>query len=86
MSEEQKDLEIKANDLGKELGDDEVEAASGGSACGCVFAGYGKDDELGEGYDNECHCITAGFGSDCLDHPDNVNRCTCVIGGYGKDT
>jgi hypothetical protein len=42
MSKEQKDLEIKADELGKELSDDEVEAATGGDDCVCLLAGYGN--------------------------------------------
>jgi hypothetical protein len=79
MSKEQKDLEIKANDLGKELGDNEIEAASGGGACGCAFGGLGSEDAPGEGHDDFCGCALAGAGVD-----DRCElRCACPVTGFG---
>jgi hypothetical protein len=82
MSKEQKDLEIKANELGKELGDNEVEAASGGSFCFCELVGYGSEDDPGKGNDDFCGCAIAGMGAD----KDLYMRCACPVAGAGLDT
>jgi hypothetical protein len=80
MSKEQKDLEIKANEMGKELGDDEIEAASGGDVCVCVIGGDGDLDKRGPtGRDNPCVCFVGGAGTDA----ENNLRCGCPVGGYG---
>jgi hypothetical protein len=96
MSKEQKDLELKANELGNELDDDEIEAASGGVGynCDCISVGTGiKEDPNNDpfkkcllsgntspDYPTDKSCFAAGFGGD-----DNYYgpACQCTRSGQG---
>jgi hypothetical protein len=85
MSKDQKDLEIKANELGKELDDDEIEAVAGGApAFNCGQSGYDiPDDRNNDGDDsNEQSCggIATGFNP----NPAPIERCNlCTRSGHG---
>jgi cytochrome b involved in lipid metabolism len=87
MSKDQKDLEVKANDLGKELGDEEVKEISGGDSCFCVIGGSGVADASRisiynhEGNDDECWCVVSGYGDDIKGNM----RCLCPVAGGGVD-
>jgi hypothetical protein len=82
MSKEQKDLEIKADELGKELGDEDAAAAAGGNVCGCVISGFGNEDvDRKNGNDDDCACVIAGGGEE----RNGKVRCFCSIAGGGAD-
>jgi hypothetical protein len=87
MSKDQKDLELKADDLDKKLGDEEVEAIAGGDSCFCVIGGSGVADAQKisiynhEGDDDECWCVVSGYGDDI----NGKTRCVCPIAGGGVD-
>jgi hypothetical protein len=87
MSKEQKDLEKKANELGEELGEEDMADVAGGGVCVCVIGGGGKADSPNEGLDETCGCVIAGNGFNKRS-PNNVIsdlRCTCLFGGGGDD-
>jgi hypothetical protein len=85
MSDEQKDLEKKANELGEELGEDETADVAGGGVCVCVIGGGGEADER-KGRDKTCACVLVGSGSaeSTIGIFDDT-RCICTFGGGGED-
>jgi hypothetical protein len=82
MSQEQKDLEIKADELGKELCDDEIEAATGGGDCFCLVGGYGKRSSDEKKYNRVRTCVCVVFGLNVTEK-DNWVRCLCLLTGNG---
>jgi hypothetical protein len=90
MSKDQKDLELKANELGKELDDNEIEAASGGVYV--YDCGRNGDDINRDAYDRfkddddsqeqSCGGKAIGFKPD----PGPIRRCgLCTVSGYGTE-
>ncbi len=92
--------DLEAKDVSDyEISDDELDAVSGGDACGCFAGGLGKKkkfklkDNVVE-YDNSCTCPIFGVGNysayegcDCIGSGSGAGaivRCACVLAGGGK--
>jgi hypothetical protein len=86
MSKEQKDLEIMANELGKELDDEEIEAVAGGAPVyECQRNGddtnyYDPNKDSDDSHAPSCGGIATGFNP----NPGPVRNCTlCIKSGTG---
>ena len=92
------DLKLSDEDLDFSIGKEEIDpeeldAVSGGDACGCFAGGGGGKDPNFEG-EKTCVCVVAGFGyTEAYCHYPSVHadmvpeweRCFCAVGGGGKD-
>ena len=92
------DFELTDEDLDfgiekQEIDANELEAVSGGDACGCFAGGYGGADSNFKG-EHKCVCVVAGCGTTeascnapAVEKPRDANwdRCCCVAAGGGKD-
>ena len=59
------------------LSESELEAVTGGSACFCVWGGFGSESDKNDG---RCVCVLAGYGNG---GPDGLPRCACPQTGFG---
>lgn len=69
------DEDFKPEASQESLSDDELDAVSGGSKCGCFGSGGGTK---GTGY-RACGCYMGGAGN----FDDGVRRCYCFMPGGG---